>query len=494
VIKVMFIFFLMFFLCSQASSTTCMSLTDGGNTSSVRLSTLEHYDFRFRTHDFQSLLHRRPKHPLSVLVPPVDLQFGGRELLNSITPVSKQKYGSKGLIFVNQKLNLDQLGPGAAVPFVVDTNGNLAFAFSHGRDSENLTSGGLFDLSFDGAQGESRYPWPRDFRNHYLPEAVLFQARGVHWTLAEGLAAETGSPSALNFARGGAIVVSHDGKPQVVYLSGQLNQGGQQTADDVELQNINFRALPVSNRKHVHDSLANYVFGRGVIEVLNSAPEDLSGVLEKIAVTVFPNRVAFPDESLQVREPRDFMLNYFGSEGVLEFVSIGYEALWHPILDDYFNGLTEKEKTSAEHRQIATNMYHTLSRKMENDFYYEPENILKVIEFFFSKKWAHEHIKSLENDNLFFKIFLYSHYPDADITVQSVKHVFSKREILDLDPIILNAVLFMLLRQQDVYTSGEKNRIADALKIHLLSEDWFQLKEYQGLKLSVEQVINELTD
>lgn len=439
----------------------------------------------------QEVVHVLPPHPLTIIIPPADLQFGGRSVFQGLYSVAQNiqrgggdvsDFGNPEIlkkIFVNQQLNLDLLAPGTAIAFAGDMEGNTAFGFSHGRFSYRSDSGTLNDLDYNDDQGEGKYPWPRDSNLHFFPGSMLFEANGVHSQLANGLRAalsnEGRSQSAAMY--GGALTVGVDGRIQLVYISGQLNDQDTSHEGDAWLARTNFRAMSLLQRPTFHQVLARTFLGRNMLEVATNAPVDIDTVRDEGNVAVYPNTVAIPDSAIRMRTLRDIVHGYLTSEGFDEILSRADYEFWTPIVYEYFDQVTPEETDTAEHRYMVRYFMNRIDRFIDRVAYYNTEDeITNFIIKLLGEPWYWRAVDT-EDHTLFrlaHKLIEYRNRRFPYYMQLMAEHVFGKREVSqEIGEIERASFLRLFWLQRDNYSEAEMNQVKEAFETHYLSKPWF---------------------
>lgn len=203
-----------------------------------------------------SVFANEPPLPFTIVVPPLEFQDGGTDIFSSLPPNTR--------LFVNQKLNLELLGPGTNLIFVTDETGdNWGFAISNGRFDWEASWGtlGTYPDELPHANVAGKYPWPKDAKGRYLPGNRLVTSNGPHTDLKNQIAS---NPHTLFF--GGHVGIDRNGKPYIGYVAG-LNSAVQPPGMVGDA-----RVLPVSRRKVLHYAMSKAFSGRNIETVLQKAP------------------------------------------------------------------------------------------------------------------------------------------------------------------------------------------------------------------------------
>jgi len=172
--------------------------------------------------------------PATTALPPMELQTGGQELFGGLVPVNEviapltTNRGDR--IFVNQKFNLNKIGPGTNLIFVTDTGGSVAgFAVSNGRFDSAETNGAVQDNTYplkDSLAG--KYPWPmskpdQEKSTQYLQGDKLVTSNGPHGSIENALNAFVESSSSI--AADSLYIGGHLGRN----LQGELGKSEKKT-------------------------------------------------------------------------------------------------------------------------------------------------------------------------------------------------------------------------------------------------------------------------
>ncbi len=263
--------------------------------------------------------------PPTIVVPPVELQTGGVELFEGLIPVNEVIEGSihRGdRIFLNQKINLDLIGPGTNLIFVSDISGRFAgFAVSNGQFGSEETNGSVNERTYPlKVIKNGKYPWPMslnaDGELRYLPGNKLITSNGPHNSIQEAIVSFSEANPHISFEGpfiGGHIGRNLKGQLYVGYTSGSSNGPlFDNSLGAVELKEQDARALPPKYRRQFHKSLKAWFEGAGLSELLASAPTETKDINGQRALNHYPS---FPHKDL-VSSQLELLLKFKTSDKV----------------------------------------------------------------------------------------------------------------------------------------------------------------------------------
>lgn len=300
--------------------------------------------------------------PFTTVVPALEHQTGGKRIFQSIKNVYQVSGDKKDRlnrrIFLNQKLDLNLLGPGTNLSFVTDAEGkNWAFTFSNGRFEAETENGRISENTYpEKLQRQGKYPWPKDAEGNYLPGDLLTASNGPHSSMSSFMQKYLEDHGSRLPMIAGHVGVNMDGQAYIGYTSASVNGRLSRAQEDKTLSKIDGRALPANFRRALHSALSKAFRGRDIDQVVGSAPTSVEDITEKDAVNHYPNRRLIPNVYEQA----------FSSYGYL------YQTMSEQMLMDYIGNLELHSITT-----IVTEIYLYESLGIpEEDF----ERILKAIE------------------------------------------------------------------------------------------------------------------
>jgi hypothetical protein len=238
-----------------------------------------------------------PPYPLTVAIPPEELQTGGTEVFATLNPANK-KYPDLfktnvhfDRIYINEPLDISLLGPGTNLIFVCDGLGNFAWAISNGRYDSKESNGRIDDASFpkviakpsDKKLDNGKYPWPMDKKGFYLPGNHLVTSNGFHIVMEHALAQLNNRNPNAKYV-GGHVAIGRDHRAVIGYVSAGVNSSSE-LGDN--------RALAPGLRNILHDGLLKAFTGLDLDSTVASAPvgvdqNDTAAIKEKNAVRRYP--------------------------------------------------------------------------------------------------------------------------------------------------------------------------------------------------------------